>query len=783
LAGAVYISVASSAFAARPLLDQHQWDSYFGLYARDYSVPWKKTTVRLDTYSGAPVDFAAYNVDPADIIVAGQNRAPRALDTARRRPVARWRFSPPPGYRFESNDVAVPLGSQEGFYVVVARRGDAEQQVWLNRTHVGLVVRQSAGGLVLWAVDLRRGRPLGGIAVDFLVGLRLVRYRTGPDGLIAWHGSVLPTFALAQSGPGRAFVSILPQPPAPRAVVGVRLDSAAARAGSRFRFVGFARARRSGTYRRATGSVRVSLLGRGKTLGTVALPLDAAGSFAGELAVPSGLDAGEYAVLASARGTTGGTSLHVDAASDIALTIAPSCPCDPDRDVPLGIVARRGDAAAAATPLHVQIVRSPHVAPPGAVDAGTSWGATVVYDRTLTTSESGRADVLLPSPSDGLDSTYGVRVTARGATATSRIVVPNASLALALLPLAPSVDTGEPVAFELRGFDPTAGTPIPNVAVRVQLSHGASAQAQTVSLDARGRAKVVFRRGTLGSNLALAFATVDGRRALDAASVLVEPSALAGRSLSADAGVSVSTDRPAYVPGDRIGARAEAPGAAGDALLALTAAATAPAVLAPVGHGTATATLKLGDPKGAAVVEAAFVRDGAIALGSTSVRIDGPGRALATSLALDRTAYAPGDTLHATLREGAGRGGATVAVRIADGPESGPAYFEDASAILAPGETSTQVSASDDPQWHAYVAPARSKASDIFAAERPRKVGSDLPSVGVAAPRTLYWQVARAGPGPLDVPVPGYAGHFVVSVLRMADDGDVGAASASFEVR
>jgi hypothetical protein len=33
------------------------------------------------------------------------------------------------------------------------------------------------------------------------------------------------------------------------------------------------------------------------------------------------------------------------------------------------------------------------------------------------------------------------------------------------------------------------------------------------------------------------------------------------------------------------------------------------------------------------------------------------------------------------------------------------------------------------------------------------------------------------------VPVPSERGHFVVSILVMADDGDVGAASASFNVQ
>ena len=53
--------------AARPLLDSGKWDNYFALFARDTQVPWQPITVRLDTYSGAGVDFAAYAVDPAEV--------------------------------------------------------------------------------------------------------------------------------------------------------------------------------------------------------------------------------------------------------------------------------------------------------------------------------------------------------------------------------------------------------------------------------------------------------------------------------------------------------------------------------------------------------------------------------------------------------------------------------------------------------------------------------------------------------------------------------------------
>ncbi|MBD5633209.1 MAG: hypothetical protein IAI49_01920, partial [Candidatus Eremiobacteraeota bacterium] len=354
------------ATAARPLLDKHQWDAYFALFARDAYLPWKTTTVRLDTYSGAPVDFAAYNVDPAEVIVAGGNRSARALDTAHLRPVVRWRFAPPPGYRFESNDVTVPLGGQEGFYVVEARRGDAVQQVWLNRTHVGLLTKESPEGLVLWGVDLRTGRALVNMNVEFLVGLRLVSKRTDGSGVIAWHEASRPSFALAASGAGRAFVSIVPQAPVPPAIVALRLDSAVARAGERIRFVGFARRRIGGHLRRASGEARITLAGRGTTLATTSAHLDPAGAFSGELAVPAGTEAGDFAVLASAAGGVGGTSVHVDAAGDVALAIRPLCPCDPDRDVPFAVTARRGDLPAADVPLRITVIRTPHVVPPGA---------------------------------------------------------------------------------------------------------------------------------------------------------------------------------------------------------------------------------------------------------------------------------------------------------------------------------------------------------------------------------------------------------------------------------
>ena len=153
-----FIAFAAPAGAARPIVDLHSLDAYFALFASDSNVPWKPTTVRLDTYSGAPVAFAVYQVDPADVITAGSNERNRAIDTRGRRPIAAFTYTPPGAYQFESNEVTLPLGSREGFFVVEARRGNVGEQVWINRTRVGLVTKETPGELALFGVDLGTGR-------------------------------------------------------------------------------------------------------------------------------------------------------------------------------------------------------------------------------------------------------------------------------------------------------------------------------------------------------------------------------------------------------------------------------------------------------------------------------------------------------------------------------------------------------------------------------------------------------------------------------------------------
>src|SRR5665213_878517 len=91
--------------AARPIADAHSLDAYFALFAPDSNVPWKPATVRLETYTSAPVDLTVYAVDPSDVLTAGGNARPRAVNTARLHLLAHWQFTPPGGFQFQSNEV------------------------------------------------------------------------------------------------------------------------------------------------------------------------------------------------------------------------------------------------------------------------------------------------------------------------------------------------------------------------------------------------------------------------------------------------------------------------------------------------------------------------------------------------------------------------------------------------------------------------------------------------------------------------------------------------------
>lgn len=415
--------------AERPIVDLHRLDAYFALFAGDSSVPWKPTTVRLDTYSSAPVAFSVYQVDPADVLTAGSNARPRAIVTRNRRAIASFEFTPPGGYQFQSNEIDVQLGSREGFFVVEARRGDVGEQVWINRSRIGLISKQTAGEIVLYGTDLGTGRAQARMRVALVVNSRFVTLMTDAHGIARWNRFPRPVFALAQWGSSYAFLSLLPQAPLPSTVVGVRTESAVVHAGENVRVVGFARTRDAAVFRPTHGDATVSLRLGATLIGEQRVALDAAGAFTASFAVPDSAQTGDYAVLAEAGGGTGGATLHVDAnAAGLSLQVAAPCgeSCDPNDDVPLLVHASRGDVA-----VHLTVVRSPHVYI-GYTPDRTPWATTTWLDETIRTGADGNATVAIPHPSDELSSTYGVHVESGGATADTRVVVPRGSAAVRL---------------------------------------------------------------------------------------------------------------------------------------------------------------------------------------------------------------------------------------------------------------------------------------------------------------------------------------------------------------
>lgn len=784
LSAALAVCSAAPARAARPLLDSGKWDAYFALFARDTQVPWKRIGVRLDTYSGAPVDFAAYEVDPADVLVAGSNARPRAIDTAHRTPAARWRFTPPAGLKFESNDVEVPLAGREGFFVVEARRGQAAQQVWLSLSRIGLLTKESAAGIVMYAADLQSGRALAGMRLTYLVGTSFSYGKTDDNGIARVAGP-RPRLVLAEWGHSKAFVNFVPVPPPPAAVVGVRLDRGSIHAGEHVHAVGFARAQRNGELRPAAGGVKLAVVARGRSLATLAPRLDAAGAFSADILIPADVPTSDVAILASADGATGGASLHVEAVGDAMVTLAAECgtTCAPDADIPVTVQVARDGVPAADREVRVRVVRTPHVLPPGTPDTAAQWATTLIADRVVRTDAAGSAGVTLPAPGDGLASTYGITAQSGAATAALRLVTPTARIALAVSPERTPINIGEAAVVDVRGFDAVDGAAAGGTPVKLQLIHGPNIQETRVTLDASGRARATFRDVMPGTSLVTATADIGGARAFDASAVAVEPSAAAGVGGGSSGEIQIDFDRQRYPVNGRLNVTGTLPRAAGDAFISLDGARSFDARTVHVRDGRAAAALSVPAATGDVSAGVAFVRDGAMYYATSAVTIDGPGHPRATALQADRPVYAPGDTAKISINDGGSHAAATIALRLGDGIPASGADFVDAPDSLAAAGTTTQNPASDDPAWHIWVAPASSTAGDIFGFDRPRAAQQSDVALTVAAPRALTWRIERNAGESVAMPLPQEKGKYVLSVLKMSDDGDVGAATISLVVQ
>jgi hypothetical protein len=767
--------VGVPARAERPIVDLHRLDAYFALFASDSNVPWKSTTVRLDTYSSAPVQFAVYQVDPADVITAGSNERPRAIDTRGRRAVSSFSFTPPGGYQFQSNEVDVQLGSREGFFVVEARRGDVGEQVWINRTRVGLVSKETPAELVLYGTDLGSGRALAKMRVQLLADNSFVTASTDDHGTLRWTRAPRPVFALAQWGDSYAFLSLLPQAPLPSTIVGIRSDSAVVHAGDTLRLAGFARTRQ-GSVLRATGGSATVTLRLGATLaGQQTVPLDAAGAFSASIPIPADAPAGDYAALAQVDGGVGGATVHVDAnAGGLSLAVSPQCTaCDPHADIPLLVKSSRGGAS-----VHVKVVRSPHVyvdyAPPGVPWATTTW-----VDTTVLTGDDGTATVSIPHPNDELGSTYGVRVESGGATANTRFVVPTASAAVRLQVDRDEQTLGTPVGFDVYAVDVASGKPLAGATVTAQLVHGSSVAQQQLTLDGAGHARGSFSSPPLGTNLI--FARVErGGVAMDAAQVQIDAQAGTAATDGGSANVRIALDKGTYRAGDTVAIDATAPGSTGDALITLESALAAQTLVTPVSSGRAQNHVRAVDAAGQLRVGAAFVRDGAIEWTTVPLGLNAPGRPEQRPLSLARSDFAPGESANVAFGDGS-PGGATMVVRISRGAPSGSALFDSAPGLLAIGLAATQTSAPDGVTWHPWVDSTGDHAQVLGFVRRsqpPQEV-----SLAEAATQDVSWSVQRAVAGAVAVQMPAQSGAYTLSVLEISDDGSVSAASSTITVR
>ena len=761
--------------AERPIVDLHRLDAYFALFAGDSSVPWKRTTVRLDTYSSAPVAFSVYQVDPTDVLTAGSNARPRAISTAHRRPVASFNFTPPGGYQFQSNVVDVPLGTREGFFVVEARRGDVGEQVWINRSRVGLLAKATPGSLLLWGVDLGTGTPLARMRVQFVVGGTFATAVTDGDGLLRWNRTPRPVFALAQWGNSYAFLSPLPQAPFPSAIVGVRTESAVVHAGGTVRVIGFARTRVRGVLRASTGTAQVSIRSGARPIAENSVPLDGAGAFNASFVLPSNAPAGDYAVLAQAAGGIGGATVHVDANSgDLSLQATADCgsSCEPNADVPLHVHASRGGIVAAVT-----VVRSPHVYVGDPPDS-TPWATTRWLEASVQTDAGGNAVVAIPHPNDDLPSTYGVHVEASGATADTRIVVPTARAAVRLTLDRTEQSLGAPLGFSVDASH-LDGNPLAGATATVRLVHGPSVLQQQLTLDRDGHARGSFSSPPLGTDTV--FASVDdGGRAIDAAQVQIDPQASSAGIDGASPNVRVALDRNAYRAGDDIVVQAAVSGSQGVALITSESALGIDARIARSSGGTATARLRATDAAGELRIGAAFVRDGTIAWSSVPLSLLAPGRPHLSPVQLSGEAFSPGESVHVGLND-APNGPGTVVVRISRGAPSGSALFGSAPALLAIGVTTTQNSSPESVTWHPWVDSTGNHAQILGFVRRsqpPPEV-----SLAQADTETISWNVAHGSASGAGIAMPLTSGRYTISILEIADDGSVSAGSSAVSVR
>jgi hypothetical protein len=120
-------------------------------------------------------------------------------------------------------------------------------------------------------------------------------------------------------------------------------------------------------------------------------------------------------------------------------------------------------------------------------------------------------------------------------------------------------------------------------------------------------------------------------------------------------------------------------------------------------------------------------------------------------------------------------------VRISKGTPTGSALFTSAPDLLAIGTTATQDTATDGTSWHPWVDSTGHHA--LIQTFVRRTAPPDDLTMTQAATASVYWNVDRQTGDAVSIPVPAAAGKYVLSLLKIDDDGRVTAASTDLTVQ
>ena len=750
--------------AERPIVDLHRLDAYFELFASDSNVPWKPTTVRLDTYSSAPVAFGL-RVDPADVLTAGSNGRSRAIVTRGRRRPSASPLRRPAAINFNRTKSTCRSDSVRGSSS--SRRGaatSASKSGSIARASASCRKRRRAGSFCTARISEPDAARAHARAV--LVNGAFATSATDADGIVAWNRWPRPVFALAQWGDSYAFLSLLPQAPLPETIVAVRTDSAVVHAGDIVRVVGFARTRHGGVLRASTG--RRPCVAAGATLAGQRVPLDEAGAFSASFAVPPNAAAGDYAVLAQAGGGVGGATVHVDAdAGGLSLRRRAACEaCDPRQTFRCSCTrraaarrARHGRALAA----RVSRIR-PATERRGRRRRGSMrWFAPSATATRRSRSRSRATSSVRPT---ACTSSRAARLPTRASSCRPR------TPRFALHSIARNRVSGCRWVSTCMRND--LGTANRSPARRDRrMAHGASRRgAAAQPRRRRPRARQLSLAG-LGTNLSSLRrsrrrARPTRRRCRSSRRPARRPTDERKRERARRA------RQAAYRAGDAIAVDAGAPGAQGDALITFESALGARRACADR-RRRAAAHLRAADAAGELRIGAAFVRDGAIEWTTVPLALDAPGPSAFRARSRSNAEFAPAtgaDVSCSTCRDRRGTSwSASAAARRRAARCSTPRRRCWRSA--SPRRRTARRNAT----WHPWVDSTgdHAQVSASFGARSRRRRRRSRRPKRKPSPGASQ----RATAGVRCGAVPAQSGRYTLSVLDIADDGSVSAASSS----